>query len=113
MNKEQLVKILDDYFNINDTYCYHLTRDKEAFNVGTIKLDDFVEFDEETVNDMADYIIKKMGKEKIAHYEPVNKNRNGMRCSNCGARISHKFYVSGNRKYCYSCGARMEENRNE
>jgi hypothetical protein len=34
------------------TYLYHLTRCKEAFNVGTMTLDDFVEIDEELVDEI-------------------------------------------------------------
>lgn len=47
--KEFLKKVLDDYFNITDTYTYNLTRVKEA-------LEDFEEFSEETTRDMAEYI---------------------------------------------------------
>lgn len=53
--------ILYDYFDIDkDCYAYNLTRDKSAFDVGTMNLDDFEEFDEETTNDIADYITKKL-----------------------------------------------------
>ena len=54
-----LQEILNEYFNIpNDTYAYNLTRVKSAFDIGTMTLDDFEEFKEETTRDLAEYIIK-------------------------------------------------------
>lgn len=58
MDKEKLIELLNEYFNISDTSAYWLTRVKEAFSYGTVTLDDFVEFDDETVEDLAEYIIK-------------------------------------------------------
>lgn len=53
-------EILNEYFNVpNDTYAYNLTRVKEAFNVGTMSLEDFEEFDENTTRDLAEYLFKK------------------------------------------------------
>ena len=53
-------EILNEYFNIpNDTYAYNLTRVKKAFNVGTMSLEDFEEFDEDTTRDLAEYLFKK------------------------------------------------------
>lgn len=54
--KERLIEILSRYFQIGDSYAYNLTRDKEAFSVGTMDLDDFEEFDEVTVADIAEYL---------------------------------------------------------
>lgn len=52
-----LEQILRDYFNVpNNTYAYNLTRVKTGFSVGTITIDDFKEFDEETIIDLANYI---------------------------------------------------------
>ena len=36
---------------------YNLTRVKTAFAVGTMSLEDFEEFDENTVGDIVDYLI--------------------------------------------------------
>ena len=55
--KERLIEILSRYFQIGDSYAYNLTRDKQAFSVGTMHLDDFEEFDENTVADIADHIL--------------------------------------------------------
>lgn len=63
MKKQDLIDAISEYFNIgiNDgTYAYHLTRVKRAFHIGTVTLDDFVEFDEETSMDLADHICKKL-----------------------------------------------------
>lgn len=57
-NRKKLIQILSSYFDIGDSYVYHLTRDKSAFAVGTVSIDDFEEFDGDTIADIADYIIK-------------------------------------------------------
>ena len=51
--REKLVELLAKYFDIGDSYAYNLTRVKSAFSIGTVGLDDFEEFDEETVADIA------------------------------------------------------------
>lgn len=53
----KLVELLSEYFDIGDSYAYNLTRVKSAFAWGTMGLDDFEEFDEETVADIADHLI--------------------------------------------------------
>lgn len=58
MNKEKLLEILRDYFNIGDSYTYELTRVKSAFPIGTIDLEDFQEWDEEKIENLAEYIIR-------------------------------------------------------
>ena len=61
MLKDNLVSILNDYFSIyTDTYAYNLTRDKSAFSHGTMTMDDFEEFTEDTTDDLAEFIIKKI-----------------------------------------------------
>ena len=55
--KERLIEILSRYFQIGDSYAYNLTRDKAAFSVGTMHLDDFEEFDEVTIADIADHLL--------------------------------------------------------
>ena len=57
-NREKLLHLLTVYFNIGDSYEYSLTRVKEAFELGTMTLDDFVEFDGAKVADIADYLIE-------------------------------------------------------
>ncbi len=62
-DRPTLVEWLGDYFCFDGkqgTYAYHLTRCKSAFHVGTVSLDDFVEFDEETLEDLADFLLKKL-----------------------------------------------------
>ena len=47
-----------DFFDVpNDTYTYNLTRVKEAFEIGTMSLDDFEELDESNIDELVDYII--------------------------------------------------------
>lgn len=56
--RDKLIELISKYFNIGDSCAYHLTRVKEAFAYGTVCVDDFVEFDEDTVNDLVDYLIQ-------------------------------------------------------
>lgn len=61
---EKLRQLLVEYFNIGDSYAYWLTRVKEAFAYGTVTLDDFEEFTEESIDDIIEFIQKKMEGEK-------------------------------------------------
>ena len=55
--REKLVELLAEYFNIGDSYAYNLTRVKSAFACGTVGLDDFEEFNDETVENIVSYLI--------------------------------------------------------
>lgn len=55
--KDKLKELLMKYFTIRDSYSYNLTRVKEAFAVGTVPLEDLVEFDEEFIDDIVDYLL--------------------------------------------------------
>lgn len=51
--KDKLIK----YFEVGrDSYFYVLTRDKSAFDYGTMSFDDFIEFSEEQVDDIVDFL---------------------------------------------------------
>lgn len=52
--------VLRQYFDIGDSYTYELTRDKKGFAVGTVDLDDFEEWGEENIEDLAQYIVSKL-----------------------------------------------------
>lgn len=58
IDREKLIETLNRYFSIGDSDTYCLTRDKSGFAVGTITIDDFKEFDEENIADLADWILK-------------------------------------------------------
>ena len=55
--REKLIELLSQYFTIGNSDEYSLLRDKSAFALGTMSLDDFVEFDEEKVADIADHLL--------------------------------------------------------
>jgi len=55
--RERLIQLLSRYFNIGDSYTYNLTRVKSAFAVGTVDLEDFDEYTEDDVADLADYLL--------------------------------------------------------
>jgi len=68
MNRDQIAQKLYDYFCFNTkdgTYIYNLTRIKEAFNIGTMTLDDFEEIDDDFIYDLAEFILNIMSKEEI------------------------------------------------
>lgn len=57
LNYDFLKKLLMEYFRIGvDCYTYNLTRDKSAFECGTVKVDDFEEFDEEMIDDIIEFV---------------------------------------------------------
>lgn len=58
IDKEQLIDILKDYFSINDDcYAYNLVRSKESIGDEPLDLTDFQEFDSETIEDIAEFIL--------------------------------------------------------
>ena len=113
--REKLVELLAEYFNIGDSYAYNLTRVKSAFACGTVGIDDFEEFDDETVEDIASYLIDngvtcrdvatvQNGKWLNANNRPKTYER---RCTECGGIA----YFCGNGcsyKFCPNCGAKMD-----
>lgn len=60
ISKEQLKQKLMEYFDIGSSACmaYNLTRVKEARQYGTLSIDDFVEFDEDIIDDIINFIYK-------------------------------------------------------
>lgn len=59
INRENLICVLSEIFNLEDTFDYRLTRVKEATEYGTLTIDDFVEYNKETVAGIADCILEK------------------------------------------------------
>lgn len=51
--KEKIAKAISNHISLEDTYTYELTRTKSAFEVGTMSLEDFEEWTEENVGDLA------------------------------------------------------------
>ena len=60
--KDKLTEIISSYFSIGDSYTYELTRVKEGFGAGTISIDDFVEWNEDSVCDLVDFILQRLFK---------------------------------------------------
>lgn len=56
--KNKLKNLLMEYFSIGDSYSYNLTRVKTSFEVGTVSLEDFEEFDEAFIDDIVEYLLK-------------------------------------------------------
>lgn len=57
LNYDFLKELLMEYFRIGvDCYSYNLTRDKSAFECGTVTINDFEEFDEEMIDDIIDFV---------------------------------------------------------
>lgn len=65
MNKEKVFQALLEYFCFNGedgTYAYNLTRVKEGFVYGTVTIDDFEEFTEEQMEELAGFIVERCEK---------------------------------------------------
>lgn len=60
ISREQMIAALEKYFEIGNSYTYDLTRVKEAFAIGTMSLQDFVEWDSEKVTDLCDYLFNNL-----------------------------------------------------
>ena len=60
ISAKKLYEFIYNYFDVGNSYAYNLTRDKAAFNAGTMSFDDFEEFDEQTVDDLTNYIVKRI-----------------------------------------------------
>ena len=57
LNYDFLKELLMEYFRIGvDCYAYNLTRDKSAFECGTVTTNDFEEFNEEVIDDIIDFV---------------------------------------------------------
>ena len=55
--KEKIAKAISNHVSLEDTYTYELKRVKSAFEVGTMSLEDFEEWTEENVDDLAKAIV--------------------------------------------------------
>ena len=58
--KEKIVGVISKHLGLDDTYTYELTRDKSGFTVGTVDIDDFEEWSEENIDDLADSIVESL-----------------------------------------------------
>lgn len=57
LNYDFIKKLLMEYFRIGfDCYTYNLTRDKSAFECGTVSVNDFEEFDEKVIDDIINFV---------------------------------------------------------
>lgn len=57
LNYDFLKELLMEYFRIGvDCYTYNLTRDKSAFECGTVSVNDFEEFDEKVIDDIINFV---------------------------------------------------------
>ena len=74
--REDLRDVLLDIFELSDghtdgTYLYWLTRVKEGFNVGTVSIDDFVEVDEEKVDESLELIMELLSNRRSLSLDVV------------------------------------------
>ena len=94
IDADVLKDILMQYFDINnDTYYYNLTRVKSAFDVGTMTLEDFEEFTEETVDDLVAYIIRQA---------PIVEDvMQVVRCKNCEQWSRNIGIVDSSNGHCF------------
>ena len=55
---KELIELLSQYFKIGDSYHYILGRHKEAFGLGLMDVDDFREYTDEDVAEIAAYLTE-------------------------------------------------------
>ena len=55
--KEKIAEAISNHVSLEDTYTYELKRVKSAFEVGTMSLEDFEEWTDENVEDLAETIV--------------------------------------------------------
>lgn len=58
--KEKITKAITEHVNLEDTYTYKFTRVKSAFFVGTVDLEDFEEWSETDVDELAEAIVNAL-----------------------------------------------------
>lgn len=58
--KETIAEVISQHIALEDTYTYELKRAKAAFEVGTMSLEDFEEWTEENVDDLAKEIVEAL-----------------------------------------------------
>lgn len=75
VNQLMIAKILMDYFMIGNSYTYELTRDKAAFEIGTMSFEDFVEWDESQIADLSEYLIKRLKEGCMPHESKTDPDR--------------------------------------
>lgn len=71
LDKEKLVDALSQIFNIENSYVYNLTRTKESRQYGTMSIDDFVEWGEDDIEELAEELIECLQTEE----ERLDENR--------------------------------------
>ena len=60
--REALIEYFSKWADIGDSYIFDLTSVKEAFAIGTMDLDDFVEWDEERIAMLVDEFLEWLQK---------------------------------------------------
>lgn len=58
--KEKIAEAISKHVSLEDTYTYELKRVKAAFDVGTMSLEDFEEWTEKNVDDLAKSIVEAL-----------------------------------------------------
>lgn len=58
--KEKIAEAISKHVSLEDTYTYELKRVKAAFEVGTMSLEDFEEWTEKNVDDLAKSIVEAL-----------------------------------------------------
>lgn len=60
VKKKMLTKFFTNWAEIGDSYIYDLTRVKRGMSIGTVGLDDFVEWDEKRIEQLVDELVDWM-----------------------------------------------------
>lgn len=114
MGNKSLEELIAEYFDIGTNECmaYMCTRDKSAFSIGTMSLDDFEEFNDDICSDIADYLRKNnVVVQNHGHWRLVDYSAgiNSWECSNCRRWTGMpKEWLPEYYENCPHCGAKMD-----
>lgn len=91
--KEKIAKAISNHISLEDTYTYELTRTKSAFEVGTMSLEDFEEWTEENVGDLAKAIADVLQPQLNENQQIVFEWLKGSYVQGYGAAVIRTFYL--------------------
>lgn len=110
---DKLTAMLAEYFKIgSDCYTYQLERHKSAADIGTLTTDDFREFDESDVEEIAAHLIAAgVTVRQQGRWVLTDKTMgcNGTYTHKCGVCEDYFTTDAGSLFYCPRCGEKMVE----
>lgn len=86
--KETIAEVISQHIALEDTYTYELKRAKAAFEVGTMSLEDFEEWTEENVDDLAKAIVEVL-QPQLNENQQIKTNNNLLKINDLAFELQH------------------------